>query len=210
MFCMFCACLICFYLRATVSVVFYLAVLFRDVLLYCYYLHVYVLFLNKWYSRSSHRAIAIVGWSAINCASSSIHYRRVAHARTCLFKFLSLSLSMHAYCLRLCDANRVNAVDVLHLKTWVWHLEFCLYVKYLEINKRRNRFWYSGRHLRFMVKDLLPLNMAICSPAIFKNSARSASFFLHYWFFNVARCNFTVPGYRGSLETEPLDRWYTT
>jgi len=94
MFCMFCACLICFYLRATVSVVFYLAVLFRDVLLYCYYLHVYVLFLNKWYSRSSHRAIAIVGWSAINCASSSIHYRRVAHARTCLFKFLSLSLSL--------------------------------------------------------------------------------------------------------------------
>ena len=45
--CFICVCLICFYLRAAVSIVFYLAVLFRDVLLHCLYLHVYVLSLNK-------------------------------------------------------------------------------------------------------------------------------------------------------------------
>ena len=40
-------------------------------------------------------------------------------------------------------------------------------------SKRSNHFWYLlGRHLGFLVKDLLPL---ICNPAIFRKCHQSAS-----------------------------------
>jgi len=50
---------------------------------------------------------------------------------------------------------------------------------YIFRSVKDQHFRYSGgRHLGFVVKDLLPLNMTICSPTAFRKSHQSASPYL--------------------------------
>jgi len=88
----------------------------------------------------------------------------------------------------------------------VWNFVYSM-LRSIEERKRRKHLWYSKRHRGFVVEDLglglLPLNTAICSPAIFKKSPKRIllSFFIReLWWQKWRVGNFTLPRLTLSLD----------